>query len=123
MDNKYLRQLGVFQVTVKDVKKTEWKGKESMVAVLEADDGRLIDAKYGLPLNDISKKQVAKILKVAGVEKFSDLKGKKLAALVAPSEYKDKVYWNASNFWDIIWLNGETMDAGLDTSSEDDIQF
>ncbi len=117
-EKKYLRRLGVFPVTIKEVKKSEYKGQESAVFVLEHEDGSLIDLKFKLPLTAQHKfvqGQFQNLLKVCGVTKPTECKGKQIAAYVAPSEWKGKMFWNVKDVFDVKWMDDHgSPDAGLD---------
>ncbi len=115
MEKKYLRKLGVFEVTVKDVTKKEWKGQHKASFVLEDAEGNLIDLDFKLPITAQHKfvqEQFQKLLKICSAAKPTDCKGKKLAAYVAPSEWKGKVFWNVKDVFDVKML--KEQDVGLD---------
>ncbi len=116
MEKKYLRKLGVFEVTIKDVTKKEWNGQNKAAFVMEDAEGNLIDLDFKLPVTAQHKfvqEQFAKLLKICGAAKPTDCKGKKVAAFVAPNEYKGKTFWNVKDVFDVKMLKDQNT-AGLD---------
>lgn len=115
MYNNYLRELGAHLCEIVEVKKSEWKGVQSLVVTFERDDGARIDAKLKLPMIDFNKKKLARWLQVLGAKQATDLRGKECAILVAPSEYNGKLYWNVVDLFDKKYL------ASLDEQLADDL--
>lgn len=121
----YLRQLGAFSVTIKQVEKKDaknFKGKDypaKLAVVFEDDQGRLIDGNYRLPASEYAwdEKQLKELRRVCGVEKVSELKGKKLVILVAPNFWEGKVFWKVIGAYEAKYLLGE--DAALDAALDD----
>lgn len=122
-DKKYLRQLGAFEVTIKDVFQKEpstFKGKSypaKIVVVFEDKKGRLIDGNYKLPLseNKWDEKKLKTLMEVFKATKMSELKGKELAILVAPRFWEGKIFWSVEGTFDKSYLLGEEakLDAAL----------
>jgi hypothetical protein len=113
-----LRQIGVYQVKVVEVKKTEYKGKSKAVVVFhEEKSDRWIDAVFNLPPTDITKKQIAKLIECCGGEpgKFPSIQGKECLIVVAPNAYKGKTFWNVVKFLSKEWIptfNGTVPELG-----------
>jgi hypothetical protein len=111
---QYLRiQTGV-PVTIKSLGKKEWKGKEKFVVTFQDDQGALIDAGFQLPMNEITKKQYAKLLKAASVADAKELQGKRIGIQINRSEYNGKDYFNPSHFFPIHYFNDGTGNAEED---------
>lgn len=109
----YLRVQTGLAVTITKINKKEWKGKEKFVITLEGDKGDLIDASFQLPMNEITKKQYAKLLKAANVQDSKSLVGKKIGIQINKSEYNGKFYWNPSHFFPVEYLQ-EEKDEGAE---------
>lgn len=110
MSKSYLRELGVFEVTIIDLIEKEWKGQKKIAFVLEDKRGRLIDWSLKYPLNtnhEFVLKQLKSLMALHEAKKLSELKGKQAAVLVEPSEWKGKTYWNPSKFYDPAYLLGD----------------
>lgn len=110
MSKSYLRELGVFEVTVLDIIEKEWKGQKKIAFVLEDSRGRLIDWSLKYPFNtnhEFVLKQLKTFMSLHGAKKIHELKGKKAAVLVEPSEWKGKIYWNPSKIYDPAYLAGD----------------
>lgn len=142
-ENNYLRCLGVFKCKIKKVAPKPAKGKKGdrLSITLESEDGRLVDQDYETsklkPTDDSkggvwAKKQLREILEICGVKKPSELVGKEIAVLVAPSIWEGKVFWNPRSFYDVKYLLGEagqldqvlsSMDDLLNQDSSDSISF
>lgn len=122
-ERNYLRQLGVWEVTIKDVTKKEqsvYKGKTfppKIVVVFEDKKGRLIDANYKLPLeqNKWDAQKLKDLMAIFKAEKMSELKGKELAIIVSPRTWEGRLYWSVSGTFDKSYLLGEEakLDAAL----------
>lgn len=108
---QYMRfQTGV-AVTVTNVGKKEWKGKEKFVVTFQDENGALIDAGFQLPMNDITKKQYAKLLKACNSVDSKNLVGKQIGIQINKSEYNGKFYFNPSHFFPVEYLcTGEVKD-------------
>jgi hypothetical protein len=116
----YLRiQTGV-AVTVTALAKKEWKGKEKLNVTLQADTGELIDAAFQLPMNDITKKQYAKLLKAAHVAEAKELVGKRIGIQINKSEYNGRFYYNPSHFFPVTYLE---KDGDENVKTEDNFDF
>lgn len=119
---QYLRiQTGV-PVTITKLQKKEWKGKEKFVVTFEGDDGALIDAGFQLPMNDITKKQYAKLLKAADVAESKELQGKRIGIQINKSFYNDKAYFNPSHFFPISYF-GDNVSAEGANDVEENFNF
>lgn len=110
----YLRIQTGLPVTIIKVNKKEWKDKEKFVVTLEGVEGGLIDASFQLPMNDITKKQYAKLLKAAKVQDSKSLVGKKIGIQINKSEYNGKFYWNPSHFFPVEYLQEGDVSEGTD---------
>lgn len=125
----YLRTHTGIGVVVKSIGKKEWKGTESFVVTFERpSDKALIDAKFKLPMNQITKNQYEKLLKACSVTDSKSLVGKELAIQINKSEYNGKFYWNPSSFSPISYLDGYNEVQGVDNGTtgqpkEDDFPF
>lgn len=110
----YLRIQTGIPVTITEVNKKEWKDKEKFVVTLKSFGGGLIDASFQLPMNDITKKQYAKLLKAAKVQDSKSLVGKKIGIQINKSEYNGKFYWNPSHFFPVEYLQEGDVSEGTD---------
>lgn len=136
---KVLKQLGAFEVKIKDIYKKdtkEYKGKTypAKVAVtFEHPDGRVIDGDYRIPAAEFpwDEKQWKELLRVAKVQKASELKGKTVAIVVAPNHWEGKTFWKVQGVYETTFLKDEqsALDSMLDSlptnekSALDDIGF
>lgn len=117
-EKKYLRQQTGVPVTITKLQKKEWKGKEKFVVTFQGDDGALIDASFQLPMNEITRKQYAKLLKAANVAESKDLQDKKIGIQINKSFYNEKAYFNASHFFPV-----EYFGTGESTNVEESEDF
>lgn len=120
---KYLRMQTGLLTTVTQVKKSEYKGKESVVVTFQDKEGALIDAKFYLPFSDITTKTVSRLLKATGASKLSDLQGKEVGIQInmTPNEKKPgSFYFNPAGYFPASYLNSQTEG---DNNEGDDIQF
>lgn len=117
-DSKYLRQLGTHLVTVRDAKRdtpSPIAGRIADIVVLESEDGRLIDAKFGI--DPRTGNHFPQAVDALNALKFAcgcsgrpakDCIGKQLIILVEPKDGNGKRYWNVTRFWPASeWLDDD----------------
>lgn len=121
MNKNYLRNFGIHEVKIEEVKKDTFKEQEYFLVVFKDKTDRYIDLKAKLPLSDISKKQIDNLKKACGVAleaKALELKDKSCLILVSPAEVRGKTYWNPTKFWSMTlakYLNATDTDPfGMD---------
>lgn len=120
-ETRYLRIFGLHRATITKVEQTEYKGQKSLCITFRGVDDRLIDAKFKLPIGEISKKQLANMMKCAGVKGVKELNGKELVILVSPSDVEKnghvKRYWNITKFFPVSYaelIGAIPEEQGLD---------
>jgi hypothetical protein len=112
-----------------EVKKSEYKGKESAVIVLSSDDGKLIDAKFQLPMSEISKKQWEKLFTATNSDpkNAKTIIGKKVGIQINVNLYNGKKYYQPTGFCNPSLLVSETEgtihDLGLGEQTSDELGF
>jgi len=128
MDNfteakQYLRiQTGV-AVKITKIDKKEWKGKEKFVVTFQDTNGALIDASFQLPMNEITKKQYAKLLKAASVTDAKQLVDKEIGIQINRSEYNGKDYFNPSHFFPVSYFGNSGGTDGAEGNTEENFNF
>lgn len=123
---KYWRVPTAQVASIVEVKKDNYKGVESAVVVFENSKGELIDGKFKLPMNEITKNMWNKLLKSSGAATGAELKGKKVGLQISVNEYNGKKYYQPGGYCAASLLISEsegTSDDGMGFETEGNLGF